>query len=97
MQVDFAVAVPNQAAGLKIAEIVSDRGYTPDVSFDDEDEAWTCYCSKTMLVEYDAIVAVQRELAVISEPFDSFPDGWGTFGNAKERVAAPHRTLGKEE
>ena len=84
MPIDFAVAVPNQAAGQKIAAIVSDRGYTPDVYEDEKSEEWTCYCSKTMLLTHDGIAFIRRELTEISEPFESFFDGWGTFGNAEK-------------
>lgn len=82
MLIDFAVAVPYQAAGQKIAEIVSKRGYTPDVCFDEKTQKWTCYCSRTMLLTHEGLRSTQQELAEIGEPFESFPDGWGTFGNA---------------
>jgi regulator of RNase E activity RraB len=34
-----------------------------------------------MLATYDGVIAVQKELAEISEEFGGRPDGWGTFGN----------------
>ncbi|WP_324725959.1 ribonuclease E inhibitor RraB [Actomonas aquatica] len=81
MKVDFHVAMPNEKNGRAFAEIVASRGYEPDLSFDQELQEWTCSCSRTMLLEYDALLKCQKELDEISAPFDGFSDGWGTFGN----------------
>jgi hypothetical protein len=82
MDIDFAVAVPNEESGLAIAEIVRARGYRPDVSRDDESGDWTCYCTRSMVPTYDAIIAVQNELDALVKPLGGYSDGWGTFGNA---------------
>ena len=68
-------------------------GYEAFVDFDDgeddedlEDEItepWTCTCRKTMLLQYEAVMAAQEELDRIARPMGGYADGWGTFGNVE--------------
>lgn len=37
-----------------------------------------------MLATYEAVIAIQSELAEIANPFGGIPDGWGTFGNGRK-------------
>lgn len=93
MDVEFHVAVATEADAEKIAEAAEKLGYESIVDFDDgsedeetEDEItepWTCTCRKTMLLEYDAIMAAQAELDEIARPLGGYADGWGTFGNVE--------------
>ena len=82
MDIDFYVCVPDQHSGDSVACLASGRGYRTEVIYDDEDDAWDCYCTKTMLATYDRVVAAQRELDELSRPFRGRCDGWGTPGNA---------------
>ncbi len=84
MDIDFFVAVPDQQAGDSVARLASGRGYRTQVVHDEEDDAWDCYCTKTMFATYDGVVEVQRELDELSRPFDGRCDGWGTPGNAAD-------------
>jgi hypothetical protein len=34
-----------------------------------------------MVATYESVLAIQAELAELSQPFGGIPDGWGTFGN----------------
>jgi hypothetical protein len=82
MFVDFQVAVPDEASAKALAAAAAELGY--HVSVSDSAECtlpWTCECSTRMLVTYDAVIAIQSELAEIARPFGGLPDGWGTFGN----------------
>jgi hypothetical protein len=81
MEIDFTIAVPDERAARNVAAAVVKRGYAADVFFDDEDNAWTCTCTKTMLATYEGVVAAQRELADVCAPFGGTCDGWGSFGN----------------
>jgi hypothetical protein len=83
MVVDFAVDVPTEAAGEKIAALAAGRGYSADVELDDESQRWTCYCTKTMVATYAAMIAAQEELDELSAPFGGKSDGWGTAGNGR--------------
>jgi len=83
MDIDLSVAVPDKESGDRVAELARARGYAVDVYFDEEDESWTCYCTKNMLVTYDGVVTAQEELDELSEPFGGYCDGWGTLGNEK--------------
>jgi regulator of RNase E activity RraB len=82
MLIDFQVAVPSEEAGKDLAEAAQKLGYRVEV-YDSAKCAlpWTCQCSIRMLATYEGVLAVQAELAALSEPFGGFPDGWGTFGN----------------
>lgn len=93
MDVEFHVAVATEEDADKIAEAAEKLGYDSGIHFDDgseddevEDEItepWTCSCRKTMLLEYDAIMAAQAELDEIARPLGGYADGWGTFGNVE--------------
>ena len=87
MEIDFAVAVPDEAVGNAVANQARARGYTVKVVFDpgedpeDDPPSWTCYCYRTMIPSYDAVIAVQAELDTLSRPLGGYCDGWGSFGN----------------
>jgi hypothetical protein len=83
MDIDFAVSVPNEEAGQRVAEAAGARGYRTKVEKDDDSGEWTCYCSRRLVPEYEAILAAQVELDGLSESFGGYSDGWGTFGNAE--------------
>jgi hypothetical protein len=90
MLVDFAVVVPDERAGLRVAAAARLKGYEVSVERDEEEEgvddepSWTCYCSRTMVLAYDEVVAVQAELNQLSRPAGGYCDGWGTFGNRED-------------
>jgi hypothetical protein len=81
MDIDFAINVPNQARGEEMAQLASQRGYATIVECDALGLRWTCYCTKRMVLTYEAVVAAQKELNELSEPLGGHSDGWGTFGN----------------
>ncbi len=82
MFIDFQIAVPDEASAKALAAIAGKLGYRVHV-YDSPGctLTWTCECSARMLPTYKGVIAVQKELAEISEPFGGVPDGWGTFGN----------------
>jgi regulator of RNase E activity RraB len=79
--IDFSIAVADEATGVRVASAARSAGYESKVWKDDESGNWTCYCTKTMLATYDAVVAAQDELDEIAGPFGGRTDGWGTCGN----------------
>ena len=82
MFIDFQVAVPDEPAAKALAVAARKLGYR--VRIYDSPECtlpWTCQCSTRMLATYEGVIAIQNELAAISQPFGGIPDGWGTFGN----------------
>ena len=84
MEIDFHIAVADKAAAERIAEAAAEIGYRPSVYRHEDDDPWTCECSKVMLATYDGVTAVQKELQALSEPHGGYCDGWGTFGNVDE-------------
>jgi len=82
MEIDFAVAVPCEAAGHAVAKLAADIGYRPRLARDAEVGAWTCYCTRTLVPTYAALVDAQAELDRLAGPIGGASDGWGTFGNA---------------
>jgi hypothetical protein len=81
MEIDFFVAVPDQEAGQRVAELATGHGYRTKVVFDEEDDAWDCYCTKLMVPTYEAVCGAQSELDELSRPVNGYTDGWGTEGN----------------
>lgn len=84
MLIDFMVAVPSDAAGRAVATEARTAGFTTNVSEDEDDGSFTCYCSKTMVATYDSVIAVQDQLDELSRPHEGRSDGWGTLGNVSE-------------
>lgn len=82
MKIEYAVAVPDQVAGISVASKVEPVGYTAEVHLDDESGDWTCYCSTVMLATYDGVRSCQEQLDQLAKPLGGFIDGWGTFGNS---------------
>lgn len=82
MEIDFTVAVLDEGTAQLVAAAVDKEGYSPSISCDPESEEWTVYCTRTMIAEYGALLACQRELSEVCGPIGGTPDGWGTFGNA---------------
>jgi hypothetical protein len=86
MYVDFQVAVPTEEAGNNLAKAAKKLGYKTKVYASNGCELpWTCECSTRMLATYQCIVAFEQELGELASPYGGFPDGWGSFGNARKR------------
>jgi len=82
MHIDFQVAVPDEMAANGLAEVALRLGYSVSVYASPECSLpWTCECSTRMVATYDAVMAIQRELAELASPFGGRPDGWGSLGN----------------
>ncbi len=90
MDIDFHVAAPSEAAARQVADQAARLGYHAEIFFDDQEPGleeeelppWTCECTRTMVPDYDAIVAAQKELDALARPLGAYVDGWGSFGNA---------------
>ena len=85
LEMDFFIAVPSEGAGDKVALKARDLGFTASVELDDEDQEWTCYCTKVLIPEYSEIVKIEQKLDSIAKEFGGYADGFGTFGNAEEK------------
>jgi hypothetical protein len=81
MEIDFFVAVPDQEAGQRVAELATGHAYRTKVVYDEEDDAWDCCCSKLMVPTHEAVCGAQSELDELSRPLNGYTDGWGTEGN----------------
>ena len=80
MEIDFIVAVPDQAAGKAVARAAQAAGFAPEVATD-EDGEWVVYCTREMIATYQGVVAAQEELRGLAAPHGGEPDGWETAGN----------------
>jgi hypothetical protein len=85
MEIDFAVHVADRSTGLAFAAVVEQMGFRTDVQQGGKTGKWTCYCIRTMIPSYDAIIDVQKTLGDIGRPYNAKPDGWGSFGNAEDK------------
>jgi hypothetical protein len=82
IEIDSFVDVPSQEAGLQVAESATLFGYRTHLEYDEEDDAWTCYCTKLMVPTYEAVCGAQTELDGLSSHVGGRSDGWGTEGNS---------------
>src|SRR5262245_8764946 len=74
MEIDFAVAVPSQEAGERVAAEARRLGFVVKLTADACDEkpdasSWSCYCTKSMVPAYDALLKVQQQLDEIAAPW----------------------------
>jgi regulator of RNase E activity RraB len=81
MYVDFQILVRREESAHSLADAARKLGYHTSVYDSDGKPPWTCQCSTRMLATYEGVIAIQNELADLSEPFGGKCDGWGTFGN----------------
>lgn len=88
LEMDFFVAVPDRRSGEGVAIRASARGFRTSVEQDSESKDWTCYCTKTLVPELDAVLAIECELHALASEFKGRTDGFGTYGNA------PHAAQG---
>jgi regulator of RNase E activity RraB len=84
MNIDFMIACPDIASAEAIAPLAEAAGYSVSISVDKEDDSITCYCMRTMALDYDSLISCQNELDKIGRQHDGYIDGWGTFGNGPE-------------
>jgi hypothetical protein len=82
MDIDFFVDVPSREVGERVAELASRCGYRTRLDHDDEDDAWSCSCTRRMVPTYEAVLGAQRELDELSRPLGGCIDGWGTWGTS---------------
>src|ERR1700683_399942 len=83
MKVDFHMATSDEASARLIAAAASIQAFEVAVARNQAGGAWTCSCSRNMVVSRDSVLRVQQELDVLSQPFGGHSDGWGTFGNRR--------------
>ncbi len=82
MKMDYFVSVPTESAGESVATRAGALGFKTKVEPDSIGPKWTCYCTKTMVPEYKAVVAIERQLDALGREFGGSSDGFGSFGNA---------------
>jgi regulator of RNase E activity RraB len=88
MVVDFMVVATSESAANSIGNVARALGYETKVVRDTDldenpEDTWTVYCTKTMLLTYESVIAAQDELDAACAPYDGYSDGWGTFGNTQ--------------
>lgn len=77
--VDFFVAVPDEKSGEVILKVLEREGFECELSQDEEDEEWTCYCLVKMLLTYEDIINIQKRLDDLSKTYGGYSDGWGVM------------------
>jgi len=84
MEIDFFVAAPSRESGERISAEVTALGFQVSLEQDEESDAWTCYCSKTLVPEHALVSKIEAELGEIARPYGGFVDGFGSYGNVEE-------------
>jgi len=85
MSIDFIAAAPDRAAAEAIGQAARGAGFDVSIRQDDPGSnasSWTCTCTRSMVADYDDIVATQAQIDRLAQPHGGHADGWGTFGNA---------------
>jgi hypothetical protein len=99
LEIEFPVAVPDEAAAEQTLAALTAAGYEGHIEFDegepDEDgeldpddeefgAAWTVYVYREMVPAYDAIMQMQSDLDRLAKPFGGQSDGWGVMLEGEE-------------
>lgn len=82
LKMEFFVAVPDEDEGQKLAGLACAEGLETSVEQSDESQRWTCYCTKVLVADYNAVLAFEEQLDNLARPLGGHSDGFGTFGNA---------------
>jgi regulator of RNase E activity RraB len=77
--VEFFVAVPDRATGEKVSQVLKEEGFNCFLEQDEDTDEWACCCSKKMLLNYNELVKMQKELTALAQPHGGYSDGWGVF------------------
>lgn len=78
-EVDFFIAVSNQADGEAFQKALEREGMQNSLEYDRENNEWTCYYSKKMYLRYEDIINIQTKINELGKPYNAYVDGWGTF------------------
>ncbi|WP_415396409.1 ribonuclease E inhibitor RraB [Sulfurimonas sp. CS5] len=78
---DFFIDVPDKNIGNVIAQEVKELSFQTSVEYDEEDNSWTCYCSKNIFLDFNTIMNIEDSLDEIAKKHGGYSDGFGTFGN----------------
>jgi regulator of RNase E activity RraB len=103
LEIEFAIAAPDEPAALKIEQAASEAGYQAvacldegepddgddiDVVIDSEfGPSWTVYVRKTIVPTHAAIIQIQQDLDRLASPFGGQSDGWGTMIDGDDEPA----------
>ena len=92
LEIEFPVAVPDEASAKKVHQAMARAGYDSHIEFDegepdddgdaDDEEfgpSWTVFANVRMIPEYDEIMRIQAELDELARPFGGNSDGWGVL------------------
>lgn len=82
MEIDFFVAVPDEASGQTVATAAQALGFATNVEQDSDSAEWTCYCTITIVPSFEAVRAAELQLDEIAKKVGGYADGFGSYGNA---------------
>ena len=82
MKIDFLVDVADDVMGARVLSDPVLADFNVSVERDDETGRWTCYCTKTMVPDYRAIVGIEAVLTAVAKRHGAGYEGFGSFGNA---------------
>jgi hypothetical protein len=82
MKIDFFIEVADGVIGAKVSSDPALADFSVLVERDDETGRWTCYCTKTLIPDYRAIVDIEAVLTAVAKRHSAGYEGFGSFGNA---------------
>lgn len=78
MEIDFFVAVPSSQAGQIVASRAAELGFSATLECDRETNAWTCYCSMTLVPEVNTVSSLEKRLDELAREVGGHADGFGS-------------------
>lgn len=86
MKIKFEIEYENPVDLTKIEKKLSEIFGDIESYFDEEDSIWTAECTKEVIPDYSAIVALEDALVDICLNSNCTYAGFGSFGNSEQRV-----------
>lgn len=81
MEIDFFAILPDGASAQAFAATARDYGFSIDLPQSSWEGEILCICRKTMIPDHLDLVASQKLLEHLTEPYGGHAEGWGTSGN----------------
>ena len=81
MSVEFVLVAPEKKLGEQLRISTRKLGFDSVLEFDETNNEWTCYCTKTIVPSYENVTNIEKQLSDLSDTYQCYYDGFGSFGN----------------
>jgi hypothetical protein len=77
-KIDFYLYFPNDAAAKQAARQIEAQDFEVKVRRMGRKAEWLCFAQKSMMPDYDTLVAIRKTFGPLANSLEGIYDGWGT-------------------